>query len=386
MPAPNVYAREVHSLFGRYATWEPYRTIPVGAVGTLQDFIFVPSTDLSKRGISFGLVPDSGVAPSQKGMSSGTSEVDLSATVGGTGGPAAGGSAGLKITFSKQDSVYVSLANCTGQSIDDLETVGEEILKKVLEGQWKQNHVVVTRVVSAGSATILQAESNGASIELQGSVPGTPVTALMSAGGSVKVTSQKSVGIGIVAQGNLGPLLALAGVDYTFMDRMLGHAPSITYNPKPRRKAIAISVLRSSAESMSGVRVFPATTVKPDLRLCVRLARQGEFVDVGNLLDLTALVSVPRSSRSTGDSRPAPWAIHRSRRVPREHLLSVASQLPYAEVTTDESARDFLNLNINLHRSGQTVEIEPLFEVAMKSTKPVPHLSATAEISFHEIP
>ena len=179
MSAADVYTKEVHSQLERYATWLPTDNITVGAVGQLQGKIFVPLSHLKNFGISANVVRDPNTQATYKFMSSGAKEVAIDASASGVPTSAGVGAAKLNIAFSKAHSVYFSLAGCVGYAIDNLLDLGAKVLEQVRNQQWQLDYVVVTRVVTAGAATILQADSKNASIELEGNASGTPASAVL---------------------------------------------------------------------------------------------------------------------------------------------------------------------------------------------------------------
>src|ERR1700688_1484221 len=110
MAAADIYAEEGHKQLKRYATWLPTDDVSVGAVGQLQGKIFTRLPHLRDFGISVNVVNDPNTNATYKFVSSGSKESAISASA--TGAPGGIGSAGLKIAFSRADSVYFSLAKC----------------------------------------------------------------------------------------------------------------------------------------------------------------------------------------------------------------------------------------------------------------------------------
>jgi len=383
MSAADVYATEVHRQLKRYATWLPTDNVTVGAVGQLQGKIFTRLSDLKNFGISVNAVKDPNTEATYKFMSSGTKEVAIDASASGVPTSAGVGSAKLNIAFSKAHSVYFFLANCAGYAIDDLVDLGDKILKQVRNGRWQLDYFVVTRVVTAGAATILQAESKGTSVELEGDGSGTPVAELLKAGASVKFKSQGSVGLSIVAKSKLTPLLVLARVKYTFLDRLLGSEPKFSYTFG--RNSIGLKPFASHIDATPNVDFASKVRTKNDLLLNVRLPKYGDYVDIADLLHLTAKTSGVRPARSPRVRILAPADFGIGTRVPRKRLLAVVDELPHVGLDKKASRGDFINLNLTLPKSGANVNVEPLFKLAMKAAKPKARATMSADLSFDEI-
>lgn len=381
MGAADAYAEEVHKQFKRYATWLPTDAVSVGAVGQLQGKIFTRLAHLKDFGIAVNIVDDPNTHATYKFASSGSKESAISASA--TGAPGGIGSAGLKIGFSKADSVYFLLAKCVGHAIDNLVDLGAKVLRQVQSGQWQLDYVVVTRVVTAGSATILQSESKGASIELEGDASGTPVADLLKAGTSVKIKSQSSVGLSIVAESKLTPLLGLAKVKYTFLDRVLGSGPKFSYTIG--RGSTALRDFGAHVDSLTNVDFANKESTKNDLLLNFRLPKYGAYVDVADLLDLTAKASTVRPARSPGARVVTASDFRLGTRIPSKRLRAVVDKLSFVDLDKKASEGEFVHLNVKLPKSGTKVSVEPLFKLAMKTAEPKARAVMSADLSFEEI-
>jgi len=394
MTSAQAYGRQVHEQLEHYATWLPDVRVRVGDVGRLNGHVFEPVRRLKDFGIPFNVVHDPKTDISYSFMSGGTKEVSVAAS--GTGGSAAAatGAATLNITFAKRDAVYFALHDCTGSAIDDLEKLGDAIIKQVEKKAWQLDYVVVTRVVSAGSATILQSSGSEASIELEGDASGTPVPELLKAGGAVKVKSSKSVAFSAVARRGLTPLLVLGRADLTFRQKVFAwfgkkgpaRIPS-TCHVRVRDLVTAIEPMEDVDHHVSGGR--------GEMVVRVRLPKYGDMVDVGGLLDLSAKsLAVPRGraprggvrlSRQLGSVLRAPRALYGTR-VGTDRLGAVVNAHP--EITIDEGrAKDrYLTVNLVLPKGDRdTVNAKPLVALALETAPLRQRATASAELSFGEI-
>ena len=384
MSSANVYADAVHRQLQRYATWLPTDNVAVGAVGQLHGKIFVRIADLKNFGISVNIVKDPNAQATYKFMSSGVKEIAIEASASGAPPSASMGSAKLDIAFSKKHSVYFSLAKCRGYSIDNLVELGDKILGLVQKGKWQLDFFVVTRVVTAGSATILQAESKGASMELEGGASGTTVADLLKAGASVKVKSQSSVGLSIVAKSELTPLLALAKVKYSFFDRVLGSEPKFSYTLA--RNSVSVKHFCSHVDPIANIDVASKAKTKSDLLLNVRLPKYGDYIDIADLLDLTAKTSSVKPIHLPQGRVAATTDLGLGTRVPRKRLLAVVDKLRNVDLDKRSKAEEFVTVNLTLPKSGARVSVEPLFKLALNAAEPKARATMSADLSFDEVP
>jgi hypothetical protein len=379
MHADRAYAHEVHTQLGRYATWLPGDHLEVGAVGRLSNEIFYPETNLDHFGIPFNVVDDPKSKTTYKFMSSGTQEVtgSASASVLTSAGPAA---ATLTVNFSKENSVYFLLTDCVGSAVDDLAKLGMEILKQTRNHAWPLDYVVVTRIVTAQSATILQAESKNASIVLEGGSDGVPVLEALRSHGKLSVKSQNSVGFSAVAQRKSTPLLNLSKVYYTFWDSVLGKEPDKFGDA---RDSISVKRLSTIVDALPNVQFSQPLSAKNDLRLDVTCARYGDFVDIGDLLDFTSRASGTKLSEPSGLGRSV--TLNWNPRVNRTRLSSAVNKSKHIDIDRSSRSDDHIRIRITLPKSGATVNLKPLTKLTINTAEPKPRMTANAELLFDEI-
>jgi hypothetical protein len=383
MSAANVYTKEIHDQLERYATWLPTDKITVGTVGQLVDKRFIPVSDVQKFGIRANVVKDPDTKASYKFVSSGTNEIAVAGSASGVPTSVGFVAAKLNINFSKANSVYFSLSGCTGSAIDDLISLGNQILDLVKKGRWQVEYAVVTRVVIAESATILQAQSNKAAIEFEGDSSGTPVLDLLKAGAKVNMNSQKSVGLNIFAEKRLTPLFSLAKVEYSFLDRILKKDPKWSYAVP--REDVALKQIISHVNATPNIDVKSNLQNKTDLSLSVKLPKFGDYVDVSHLIDLTSKISAVRPKGAKKKPATLPDKTDLCTRVPGKDLLRTIDNLPHVNVDEAGMTDNFVHLNLRLPKSGSTVSTNPLFNLVLKAAKPKTRVNVNAELSFGEI-
>jgi hypothetical protein len=383
MSAANVYTREIHDQLERYATWLPTDKIAVGTIGQLVEKRFMPVSDIEKFGIRANVVKDPDTNATYKFVSSGTNEIAVAGSASGVPTSVGFVAAKLNINFSKANSVYFSLSGCKGSAIDDLISLGEQILDLVEKGRWQVEYAVVTRLVTAESATIVQAQSNSAAIELEGDASGTPVADLLKSGGRVKVNSQKAIGLNVFAEKPLTPLFSLAKVKYTFFDWMLNKNPQWSY--AVLGKHVGLKQIVSHVNATPNIDFKSKIQNKTDLSLSVKLPKFGDYIDVSDLVDLTTKVSAVMPKGAKKKPATLPDSTDLCTRVPGKDLLRIIDELPHVDVDETGTTDDFVYLDLKLPKSGSTVSTDPLFNLALKAAKPNTRLNVNAELSFAEI-
>jgi hypothetical protein len=387
MSAATAYAKEIHQQLQRYATWLPTDAVKVGAVGFLQNNLFYKIGHLKDFNISFTEVRDPDAKATYKLMSSSTRELQVSGSSTGTAGGMRA-AASLSISFSRANSIYFLLTRCVGSSVDDLRSLGGEILKRVETGEWKVDYVVVTRIITAGSATILQAQSRGASVKLEGDATGTPIMDLLKSGASVKWAWDGSFGLSVAAESKLTPLLSLGKVKYSFFD--WSHNEPEFLPDTSISHSIGTTRLCSIVDSIAAVNLAPKTHATNDVNLKVKLPRHGDFIDVGDFLQFTskATKSASTGGRATtelGKSMAVVVDLQPRFRIGGSRFRHLVDNFENVDWDPDATSEKHVTLNVRLSRSGSQIDIQPLIKLARQTVTVKPLATASARLSFEEI-
>lgn len=387
MSSAEIYAKEVHDQLLRYAAWLPTEKVSVGDIGVLQNNIFSRQAHLKDLGIDAKIVKDPATDAAYKFMSAETTETEVSAGAGGTVAQGVSANVDLKIGFARENSVYFFITKCVGSAIENQLKLGTEILKRVKTKDWKLDYVVITRVVTAGSATILQAKSRNASVVFGGTAQ-TSGLQLLNAGASVNVRSGSFNGFSVITQSGLTPLMSLGKVDYGWKDWVLRREPKFSPATNVKTAKIGVSRLAKLVDATPHI-IFasPPGTNSDHEELTVMLPRYGEHVDIDNLVEFAF------NARSGGKSEGYELkSIGRlsstdlcNTRIEGKRIRSLVSRMPNIELESQLTDEDFFHLNITLPKSGSSVDFEPLLDLAVQAVEPRATATATAEFLFHEI-
>ena len=186
--------------------------VRVGDIGIISDYQYRRVSSLADFGFEFGTRKDDSRAIMQYSTENAVSvEIGGGAQAGVPGVEPVQGK--LSVKFRSSDAVLFQAGNCHTLSIDNQHALGEKVLEMSGTGDWPDNYVVVTDVVSAEVTTILI--SSGSQAEAEFSVKADlnlQSTSLANADTNVRLLRAKNIGTQIVAQRGLTPLFKAQGV------------------------------------------------------------------------------------------------------------------------------------------------------------------------------
>ena len=141
----------------------------------------------------------------------------------------------------------------------------------------------------------------------------------------------------------------------------------------------------SHVDQLTNVDLASEGTTKNDLLLNIRLPKYGTYVDIADLLDLTAKTSVVRSLLSPRERAVTVTDLPLGSRVPSKRLHAAVDKLSFVDIDRKASEGEFVHLNVKLPKSGTSVSVEPLFKLAMNTVEPKARAVMSADLSFDEI-
>jgi hypothetical protein len=150
-----------------WAAWLPTTRYELGDIGEFNGTLFEKVGSLAELGIPFRVAQDTAPSPLDFVSESGVS-VNIKAA-GETNTAFASvpqGSAGIKIDFGSQGAFVVECPETFEQAMAQPMALEQAILSAHKEGTWKGEWAVITRIVTAPSATILISNSSSAGLEL----------------------------------------------------------------------------------------------------------------------------------------------------------------------------------------------------------------------------
>jgi len=197
------YLSGIHEKFGHLATWLPDDKLRLGDVGILEKGRFFRKTTLKALRIPFKR--RLGNVGGDWDHSSGS---DVSVDFGGKAESGAEGGPGGRalVNLGSSGAFLFQALGCRSQTIEDMGRAGDEILLAFRAGDYEKNWVVIDRLVTARSATVVISDSATACVEFAGKAPITSVPALADASLGIKVEKWEGEVTRFVTATDLSPM------------------------------------------------------------------------------------------------------------------------------------------------------------------------------------
>lgn len=240
------YVTDLHDNFKTmYANWPPNVPIRLGDFGTLGNKILhVKGNVADIFGIKFKERPGTAERAQYSYRSAESTEVTFKAQgQGGTGGVSI--NASVAVAFSSKNAVFFNAAACEHRSIEDEISLGKDVMQLFEKGQWDDDWVIVTRLISSAAATVAIAASASASITFEADAK-VPRVDLANAGIKLTTAHEKNIGFSVATEA-LTPLLGYSKIqpgwwpwgekDWRPMERMAAGTP--VHNSLGVRKQLA---------------------------------------------------------------------------------------------------------------------------------------------------
>jgi len=164
-----VYARGVRKkLQYYYAAWLPNEVLRLGDVGVLEKGVFFRhKTSLGLLGINFTVRDDPDPTPFTLQSEKGVQIASKAAGEMSTKAPnIPEGKAGVAVDFSAKGAFVIKAALTYEPTIEDIATLETQIIDLYKKERWNKEWVVIAKLVTAPSATILVSRSSEGKIEL----------------------------------------------------------------------------------------------------------------------------------------------------------------------------------------------------------------------------
>lgn len=161
------YLERMMKKFGYLATWLPGQVLSLGSIGVLDGGEFILKTSLDALKIGFKAL---------QGQANLDFEHQHGAAVSFAASAGAGAVTGTRATaslkFGSGEGFVFRARDCVEQVIGDMADVEEEIFELVRQKIWKEEWVVVNRLVCAACSTIIVTEGSAAEVQIEGSGAG----------------------------------------------------------------------------------------------------------------------------------------------------------------------------------------------------------------------
>jgi hypothetical protein len=223
-----------------WAAWLPTTRYELGDIGEFNGTLFEKVGSLTELGIPFKVAQDTSPSPIDFVSESGVS-VNIKAA-GETNTAFASvpqGSAGVKIEFGSQGAFVVECPETYEQAMAEPMALEKEVISADRAEKWKHAWAVITRIVTAPSATILISNSSSAGLELSAKADlAAGVTDLGKADLGLSIKSQRGDILKSIGAKDVSPFFQVSMLKGSIVrDRAFGpySADLIGPTPKPPR-------------------------------------------------------------------------------------------------------------------------------------------------------
>lgn len=211
MSISTIYCKEVRTNFKKYfGNWEPTDIIKLGDIGIIKDNMFFHMGHIS----NFGLVDIPTEIQDGIGNKTFSTKDSVSVTLKakGTISPV-NTNAGIEISFSKGDSIYINAVDCKTERFSDKISLGNKILDLYkIDKKWKKNWVVITDIIISKNTTIAISESANSKIVFEAKSELIEQVDMMDAELSLAVITNNQVGYCAESKTNITPFFSICGI------------------------------------------------------------------------------------------------------------------------------------------------------------------------------
>lgn len=208
-------------LANHWAAWLPSTHFAIGDIGTLNGSVFEKVGTLDELKLKYYAETDSDPSPLDISSESG---VAVSFKAAGETNPAfghiAGGEAGVKVEFGAQGAFVLQAPEIFASEVGDRLNLRSQIISAFNKGVWEKDWLVVTRLLTATSATVLICKSSNASLELtaRANLSGA-VAALGATNAGIAIKYQQGDALSVIGGKKLTPLFQLSRLKTSFFSQ-----------------------------------------------------------------------------------------------------------------------------------------------------------------------
>ncbi|MGE0018329.1 MAG: hypothetical protein AB7S72_01575 [Draconibacterium sp.] len=217
MSVATIYCKEVRNNFKKYfGNWEPTDIIKLGDIGIIENDMFIHKGNIENFGIkNLAVQIENGIGNKTfSTKDSVTVQLKAKATIGQVNT-----NAGIEISFSKGNSLFINALDCSIERISDKISLGEKILDLYkIEKKWKKNWVVITDVIISKNTTVAISETANSNISLEAKSNAIQQIDILDASISLGVVRNNQVGYCAESRVNITPFFCICGIKDTWFE------------------------------------------------------------------------------------------------------------------------------------------------------------------------
>lgn len=215
------YIGEVSEISGYKGVYPLNRNLRLGDTGYLEKNVFMREDNLEKYGIRFqvrkGNPPNNTEWHSMDGVGIDTG-IGLTVAQAPVGGR-------YRVSFKRKGAFYVRLGNHVVTEIEDITSLGSDIINRFMNDSWEKWRVVVTEIIHCEGVVVLISGSENASADL--SVTSDLVPAIVEARGEVRLEGiTGTFAVKIVGE-NATPFIRTRGICKPLIGRRRFKSPAL---------------------------------------------------------------------------------------------------------------------------------------------------------------
>lgn len=221
MDIGNVYCEGVHKSFTLYyGNWFPINPIKLGDIGTLNGDMFIYEKNISDLGFKKLNIEKKIKVGNTQFTSEGSVSVKHLAKCEVTELTT---SAGLEITFSKENSLFINASNCTVERYSNKTELGNFILKCYNKHKtWNKDWVIVTELIRSDNTNVVISANANSSILLE-ATSNIETIDIADAQINFSVVKYNGLSYKLISQKNITPFFCLSKIHTTiFKDPKFG--------------------------------------------------------------------------------------------------------------------------------------------------------------------
>lgn len=208
------YLRHMSKKTAYRATWDPGKPLKLGQIGKLDSFgVFNVYSSLEKEGIPIEFDEGSNGDMDYTSSDSVTITTKLSGSAPAAGSVLSNAEAGFSFDFKSDQSVVFQAGEVKTSHITNLGAIETQILDKYKNQNWDKSWLIISEVITAGSATVIISNSSNTKLDLKANAEVAAGTLkLTDASLGLTVAHEKGSTLKYISQKGLTPLYRVVGI------------------------------------------------------------------------------------------------------------------------------------------------------------------------------
>ena len=221
------YIRDLRRKCGYQATWTPGTPLKLGDIGVFRNHVFEAIDNINNDHFDFDMMVREDDNSEELEFTSSKSVnivTKVEGSIAPTDSPFTIDDTGFVVTFGKRGGLVFKANGVRTERIMNQSALAKYVKTAFSNGDWSEDHYIITELKIAESATILYALERNAEVAIRakGSVDSESLD-IANAGVGLEIAFSKSMEVKIVASDGLTPLFKVRGIKVKGNDASLRH-------------------------------------------------------------------------------------------------------------------------------------------------------------------